>query len=58
MFPIQYFIFLILKLFETCGIKLIKLRIRIKNDYLRVKKCLKRVMKNYVKPLLPSATFL
>ena len=29
MFSMQYFIFFVLKLFETSGIKLIKLRIRI-----------------------------
>ena len=31
-FPIQYFIFLILKQLETSGIKFIKLRKRIKNE--------------------------
>ena len=35
MFLIHYFIFLILKLFETSRIKLIKLRIRIKNEVLK-----------------------
>ena len=35
MFSIQYFIFLILKRFETSGVKLIKLRIRIKNQWLK-----------------------
>ena len=54
MFSIQYFIFLILNLFETSGIKLI--RVRIKNEWLK-RLCLKRVM-NHVNPLLPSVVFI
>ena len=35
MFLAQYFIFLTLKLFETSGVKLIKLRIRNKYEWLK-----------------------
>ena len=42
---------------ETSGIKLTKFRIRIKMNGLK-RLCLKRVMKNYVSPLLPSVAFL
>lgn len=55
MLSLQYFIFLLKKLFETSGLKLIKLRTKIKYELL--KKCLKRVMKSYASPLLPSVAF-
>ena len=35
MFSMEHFILLVIKLFETSGIELIKLRIRIKNEWLK-----------------------
>ena len=56
MFLIQYLFFLISKLFGTIGIKFKKLKELKMNALKRLS--LRRVVKNYANPLLPSFVFL